>query len=29
MGTEALPEITEATKGKVKEAFAKQWNVIV
>lgn len=29
MGTEALPEITEATKEKVKAAFAKQWNVIV
>ena len=29
MATETLPETTESTKAKVKEAFEKNWHVIV
>ncbi len=29
LGPEALPEVEEVTEEKIKEAFAKSWNVIV
>lgn len=29
MGTEVLPDVEETTKEKVKEAFERNWNVVV